>query len=66
MIASLTLVIQALFSLQLFRERVSNFDEHSFHATDTPTMDAACSTRNLFRAIKEIKAASEEPLLTLN
>ena len=57
-------VIQALFSLQLFREHVSNFDEHSSHTTDTRTIDAASSIRNLFRAIEEMKAASDGPLMT--
>ena len=64
MIASLTLVIQALFSLQLFHEHVTNADEHTSHITDARTIAAASSIRNLFRAIKEMKAASEGPLMT--
>ena len=59
-------VIQALFSLQLFREHVSNFDEHSSHTTDTRTIAAASSIRNLFRAIEDMKAASDGPLMTHN
>ena len=59
-------VIQALFSLQLFREHVSNFDEHSSHTTDTRTIAAASSVRNLFRAIDQMKAASDGPLMTHN
>ena len=57
-------VIQALFSLQLFREHVSNFDEHSSHTTDTRTIAAASSIRNLFRAIEKMKAALDGPLMT--
>ena len=61
-----TIVIQVLFSLQLFCEHVSNFDEHSSHTTDSCTIAAASSKRNLFIAMKEIKAASDGPLMTHN
>jgi hypothetical protein len=56
-------VIQALFSLQLFREHLSNSYEHS-STTYTRTMAAASYIRNLFREIKEMKAASYGPLMT--
>jgi ubiquitin C-terminal hydrolase len=52
-------VIQALFSLQSFRDHVRNFDE-----ADSHTKDAAFSIKKLFRAIEEIKATSDGPLTT--
>ena len=54
-------VIQALFSLQSFRDHVRNFDE-----ADSHTKDAAFSIKKLFRAIEEIKATSDGPLTTHN
>ena len=59
-------VIQALFSLQSFRDHVMNFDERNFDKANSHTKNAASSIKRLFRAIEQMKATSDGPLTTHN
>ena len=59
-------VIQALFSLQSFRDHVRNFDERNFDEANSHTKNAASSIKRLFRAIEQMKATSNGPLTTHN
>ena len=57
-------VIQALISLQSFREHVRNFDDQNSHTQNSHKMDAASSIKDLFEKLEEMKAQSDGPLMT--